>query len=90
MIGIISAIIDFACWLLLIDSADNRDEMPAGYRRRFALLLFKLIIIGLLGFFLVKLFSADRLESWLGMLIYQCAIFPGFNCLPPLRTPQRG
>ena len=55
--SIVDALIEFAYWLLLVDSADKRDEMPKGYRRRYALVLYRLVVVGLLVYFVVWIFG---------------------------------
>lgn len=51
MMVIVGALIDLAMWLLMVDSADDREVMPTGYRRRFARLFYRVILLGLLGYF---------------------------------------
>lgn len=58
MMVIVGALIDLAMWLLMVDSADDRDGMPKGYRRRFARLLYRVILAGLLGYFVYRAYVA--------------------------------
>ncbi|MCS3468007.1 hypothetical protein M2401_001732 [Pseudomonas sp. JUb42] len=53
--SIIDVLSRLALWLLLIDEADNRDGMPVGYRRRYALILYRVIVVGLLIYLIVRI-----------------------------------
>ncbi|MFS2156528.1 hypothetical protein ACCD10_04125 [Pseudomonas sp. Pseusp122] len=53
--GVIDVLIRLALWLLLIDAADKRDGMPVEYRRRYALILYRVVVVGLLIYVIVRI-----------------------------------
>lgn len=53
--SMIDVLIRLALWLLMIDTADRREDMPVGYHRRYAFILYRLIVVGLLIYFVVRI-----------------------------------